>query len=272
MRFSKHHTKAIRRSLSLLAGVVIMITLMRCGPATNRMYYSNGKLKAVYTTEKGKIHGVYREYYPSGALKEERTYVHGELTGAFKQYHEHGTLAMETDYVNGLKAGTSTVYHHNGKPFTTSHYLAGIKIGEEQEFDTTGTCVARVLFDSLGNLLFHQTLAPEKHSRVYPIVRVDSHTVDIGRHCKMVVSFGYDLHGEVTFKVESLNTMKAPTAKIFADTSSDQYRVNLHFKEAGLHKVRVTIQHQQLPGDTLTADGVSKELEVVISDKNATDI
>jgi hypothetical protein len=243
-----------------------------CGPSPSRTFYPNGKLKSVYTIEKGKMHGAYVEYYQNGFLKEERTYVYGELTGLFKQYHDDGSISTETEYLQDFKNGLSIAYHYNGKQFTTSHYKNGVKVGEEFEYDSSGTCTERVLFDSTGNLLFHQRLSPEKYSRVHPIVRVDAYTVEIGKNCKVVVSFGYDLHGEVSFKFESLDHMTSPITKVDADTAQDHYRLNLRFKEAGVHNVRVTILHRQRSGDTLTADGITKDLQVTISDAHASDI
>jgi hypothetical protein len=243
-----------------------------CEPPLLRTYYPNGKLKSLYTIENGKIHGTYTEYFQNGAIKEERAYEHGELTGVFRQYNEDGGVTMETQYLGGLKNGSSIHYHHNGKRFNISNFKSGIKVGEESQFDSSGACTGRSLFDSAGNLLFHQALFPQRYSRVHPIVRVDSHTVDIGKHCKMIVSFGYDLHGEVAFKVESLDTSEPPFAKVDADTIQDHYRLSLHFKQAGLHKVRVTIMHHQLSGDTLTADGITKDLQLMVSDEHTTEI
>jgi hypothetical protein len=235
-------------------------------------YFDTGKLKSTYAKVNGRIDGQYLEYYPDGTIKESRDYLQGELTGAFRQYNDQGVLTTEMSYEKGLKQGVSVQYFNDGKPFMINRYHKGTKVGEELQFAHDKRCVAINRFDSAGNLLLRQSLYPEKHTRVYPLIQFETKNVSIGKYCKLLVSFGYPLQGKIDFKVESLDTLAVPFVRIDADTINDRYLLRLHYVEPGIHKFRLGILHDAMEGDTLSADGVGEDLQVVISDDKAAQI
>ncbi|WP_165823857.1 toxin-antitoxin system YwqK family antitoxin [Pseudochryseolinea flava] len=249
----------------------ILIFISSCDSPT-KTYFDNGRLKSVYSTIDGKIEGEYIAYHPNGKMKESRAYSRGELTGPYRRFNDGGIMTSEIYYVRGLKNGQSTTYFDNGKRFSVTQYLGGHKVGEELLFNQDEKCVARHVFDSAGNLIYQQTLWPQKQSRAFPIIHVKSTVVAIGQYCQVGVGFGLPLKGIVDFKVEALDSLLVPFVRVHADTLRDRYKLRLHFVQPGIHKIRLTLRHDAVVGDTLSVDGISEEFEVQISEERATEI
>jgi len=76
--------------------------------------YSDGKLKAKYTTRDGEITGDYESFWPSGAPRVKGSYDRGRRQGEFLSYNEAGMLTARDTYQQDKPVKLETILQ-NGK-------------------------------------------------------------------------------------------------------------------------------------------------------------
>jgi len=159
-------------------------------------YYDNGKMKATWNYQSGKLDGIctvyfengelmffnnYKEgkrdgttmsYYEGQKLKYRYEYKDGKLNGMVKKYYRNGTLAFEWNYTMGEREGTAKAYFKSGAVKAAWYFkddrLEDItrvyhKDGAIKYIDTyrKGYKINRKAYDTKGKLEFEQDYPAE---------------------------------------------------------------------------------------------------------------
>ncbi|HZY36054.1 MAG TPA: tetratricopeptide repeat protein [Mucilaginibacter sp.] len=105
------------------------------GAITGRdlLYYTNGQLRSVDTTQYGISQGLSLEYYPNGKMKSQYHYVDDNADGICKDFYDTGILKKEITLENGVRNGASKYYDKNGKLVRTIIYNYGNIISVKNE-------------------------------------------------------------------------------------------------------------------------------------------
>ncbi len=76
----------------------------------------------------------------------------GKRTGPWLSYFPGGGIRSRANYEDGSEEGPTEVFHPTGMPYYTGQYAHGTPVGKWVFFDTKGTEVKQVMYDSTGVL------------------------------------------------------------------------------------------------------------------------
>jgi Cysteine-rich secretory protein family len=104
--------------------------------ATVEEKHPNGKLKAVYVTDKaGRKDGFYVEYHENGKAKVKATYRAGELEGSYTAFHPNGATHINATYKQGKRTGTYSERDDHGRLVLKAGYRDGTVQGSVKIYD-----------------------------------------------------------------------------------------------------------------------------------------
>jgi antitoxin component YwqK of YwqJK toxin-antitoxin module len=97
--------------------------------------------------------GYWIEYSDIGKPASEGMYKNEKQEGLWKFYNQYGGLEREQYFKNGFPDGKFVEYHPNHQIATMGYYKNTAKVGEWILYDQNGKIIAKMFFDSNGNLL-----------------------------------------------------------------------------------------------------------------------
>ncbi len=128
---------------------------------TEKVFFSNGKIKTLKEYKNGKLNGNYKEYkqdevlikhfrfkegkailkktfYSNGNQKSISNYKNSNIHGSYKKYHENGKLELEAFYNESYKTGIWKEYSYKGKLTSIQEYKNGVENGPFKHYSRTG--------------------------------------------------------------------------------------------------------------------------------------
>ena len=246
--------------------MIAYVVLIACSSERENVYHDNGKLECTYEMKNDVRHGESTCFYPSGKLKSRSTYRNGKQHGISESYFENGRLEMRTVWNDGLLDGYAEQYYVNGNPFIKTLYKKGIKAGDVTTYYINAKISDRRIADSLGNVIYNMSWnkdGSKDYSRVIPVVKIDNDTISMQETCYINVSFGYKLSGHVDVRLEGLDFLSAPEIES-AKSYENEFLLKLKFRESGSHSFALTVNHEPVKGDTLSADKTGQLVKIVV--------
>ncbi len=116
---------------------------------TAKIFYDDGKIKAIIPTYSKIPEGIARYFYENGMLQEERTYVAGKIEGTVKHYRPNGKLQDVFTIENGKREGPLTRYDESGN-FVDEQYYSGGLLQPQPPADTTDAADANFVISKDG--------------------------------------------------------------------------------------------------------------------------
>jgi antitoxin component YwqK of YwqJK toxin-antitoxin module/Tfp pilus assembly protein PilF len=91
----------------------------------DRLYYGNGQLYSIDSSEYNVTEGIALKYFANGNLKSAYNYFHDNPHGLCKEYYENGVIEKEINFWNGEAHGTTKYFNQVGKLTETRNYYYG---------------------------------------------------------------------------------------------------------------------------------------------------
>lgn len=245
---------------------VLCFILAGCFGEKNNTYYADGKLNCSSEMRDRKRNGEARCFYPSGRLKSIDHYKNDKLHGVSEEYFENGNVELRTRWNEGVIIGFAEQYYSNGNLFLKTYYKNGFKTGEIWEYHTSGKLASRIIADSLRNAIYRMSWkenGEKQQGKVIPIVKVVNDTIDVDGSCYIKVAFGYRLTGDINIDFDGLDSLKGPKID-YTKNVQNEFSFVLKFEDSGLHSFVLTVNHNPVPGDTLSADDMGQVINVYV--------
>lgn len=106
--------------------------------------------------------GEFFQKYETGVVKTKGFFRFGKRHGQWFYFYPKGFIWSEAFYDNGKMNGHSKVYSENGKPYAEGEYRKDLSVGLWRYYDTTGTVIKEVTYDSLGKVISDKNIQTKK--------------------------------------------------------------------------------------------------------------
>ena len=99
-------------------------------------YYDNGNIKSVVHLKNSVRDGEARFYWESGEIKDDLNYVNGRVDGLVRRHNEKGTLQEMFTIENGKREGPTSLFDSTGTYVNDIYYESGILVVDKIVLDS----------------------------------------------------------------------------------------------------------------------------------------
>jgi hypothetical protein len=111
-----------------------------------KLYWENGKVKAVIQYQNGMREGINKNYSPGGELQSIVPFSNNLINGESVQYYPDGSVHSRINYLNGAKHGMEKWYYENGQLYQQSQYDYGKLEGKQMKYHKNGQLMSEAGF------------------------------------------------------------------------------------------------------------------------------